>query len=124
MNRNLATLCQWASEEIDALIATLPTDVMAAAERVALSLEQMSDQADPTDEGLVGDELGLFEGSDASCDDDPSDLPRIRLFLDNLWDWVDCDERGFRDEVVITYLHELGHYLGWDEDDLADRGLE
>ncbi|MEX2043899.1 MAG: metallopeptidase family protein, partial [Opitutus sp.] len=23
-----------------------------------------------------------------------------------------------------TYLHELGHYLGWDEDELTARGLD
>jgi predicted Zn-dependent protease with MMP-like domain len=26
--------------------------------------------------------------------------------------------------VRLTYLHELGHYLGWDEDEIAERGLE
>jgi len=30
----------------------------------------------------------------------------------------------FREEVERTYLHELGHYLGWDEDDVAARGLD
>jgi predicted Zn-dependent protease with MMP-like domain len=30
----------------------------------------------------------------------------------------------FRNEIRITYLHELGHYLGLDEDDLFERGLE
>jgi predicted Zn-dependent protease with MMP-like domain len=30
----------------------------------------------------------------------------------------------FREEVATTLLHELGHYLGLDEGDLTDRGLE
>ncbi|OUW15295.1 MAG: hypothetical protein CBD18_09260 [Opitutales bacterium TMED158] len=36
-----------------------------------------------------------------------------------------CDEEGvpYEDEVRITFLHELGHHFGWDEDDLHDRGL-
>jgi predicted Zn-dependent protease with MMP-like domain len=36
-----------------------------------------------------------------------------------------CVEEGgdFTDEVRVTYLHELGHHLGWDEDDLEGRGL-
>jgi predicted Zn-dependent protease with MMP-like domain len=34
------------------------------------------------------------------------------------------DEGYFRDEVRTTFLHELGHYLGLDEDELAVRGLE
>ncbi len=53
-----------------------------------------------------------------------ADLPRIRLFLTNLWEWVEQDEQDFRDEVGTTFLHELGHYLGWDEDEVNERGLE
>jgi predicted Zn-dependent protease with MMP-like domain len=34
------------------------------------------------------------------------------------------DAATFREEVRRTYLHELGHYLGLDEDDLADRDLD
>jgi hypothetical protein len=34
------------------------------------------------------------------------------------------DEEIFRDEVHTTLLHELGHYLGLDEDELTERGLE
>ena len=55
---------------------------------------------------------------------DPAEMPRIRLFLANLWEWVDADEQDFRDEVGTTFLHELGHYLGWDKDEVAERGLE
>ena len=33
------------------------------------------------------------------------------------------DETTYRQEVRTTLLHELGHYLGLDEDDLDDRGL-
>ena len=29
----------------------------------------------------------------------------------------------YRQEVRTTYLHELGHYLGWDETDMEDHGL-
>lgn len=40
--------------------------------------------------------------------------------------YMECEETGadFAEEVRITYLHELGHHLGLDEDDLAQRGLE
>ena len=50
--------------------------------------------------------------------------PQIILFLENLWEISDGDEAVFRDEIRTTYMHELGHYLGLDEDDLYDRGLE
>jgi predicted Zn-dependent protease with MMP-like domain len=50
-------------------------------------------------------------------------MPRIRLFLDNLWDDCNGDLPTYRDEVRITFLHELGHYLGLDEDQVAELGL-
>ena len=44
---------------------------------------------------------------------------------DELIAWLPLPfEEFFRDEVHTTYLHELGHYLGLDEDDLTERGLE
>ena len=46
------------------------------------------------------------------------------LYLESLWDFAEGDAEIFRDEVRITYLHELGHYLGWGEDEVAARGLE
>jgi predicted Zn-dependent protease with MMP-like domain len=33
-------------------------------------------------------------------------------------------ESDFREEVRITFLHELGHYLGLNEEDISERGLE
>ena len=33
-------------------------------------------------------------------------------------------EEIFADEVHTTFMHELGHFLGLDEDDLYERGLE
>ena len=72
------------------------------------------------------DLLGLFEGASLAdpTPDSPASLPRIRLFLDNLWDYVEGDPALFREEVRVTLLHELGHYLGLDEDQVADLGLE
>ena len=50
--------------------------------------------------------------------------PRIFLYTANLWDYAEEDVEAFRDEVRLTYLHELGHFLGWDEDQIAARGLD
>jgi predicted Zn-dependent protease with MMP-like domain len=50
--------------------------------------------------------------------------PQIILFLLNLWEFSDADEEIFGEEVHTTYLHELGHYLGLNEDELTERGLE
>ena len=120
---NFATLSRWADEELKLLIKVLPADVQAAAHKVPVAMEEKPGLGAFDDE-LEGDELGLFEGPSASEEGDPAELPRIRLFLANLWDWVEGDEQDFRDEVGTTFLHELGHYLGWDEDDVNQRGLE
>lgn len=117
------TLCRWADEELKALIKVLPDDVREAALKIPVSMEEKPGQG-AFDEELVGDELGLFEGPTTMEEPDPTELSRIRLFLTNLWEWVEEDEQDFRDEVGTTFLHELGHYLGWDEDEVSERGLE
>ena len=117
------TLQQWAEEEIEGLLMALPDDVREAATSLPVSMEEKPGNG-PFDHELVGDELGLFEGPPVYEEADPSDLPRIRLFLANIWEWADRDEQDFRDEVGTTFLHELGHYLGWDEEEVAERGLE
>ena len=117
------TLSGWAEEELEALLKVLPADVRDAAGRVPVSMEEKPGQG-TFDHDLQGDELGLFEGPAADEESDAAELPRIRLFLMNLWEWTDRDEQDFRDEVGTTFLHELGHYLGWDEDEVGQRGLE
>lgn len=83
----------------------------------------------PSDE-ILGEEfepdiLGMFVGSPHGLDTgDTNTLPaHILLFLENIWDFAEGDVDVFRDEVRLTYLHELGHYFGWDEDELDARGL-
>jgi predicted Zn-dependent protease with MMP-like domain len=117
------TLSRWADEELKALIKVLPEDVRSAAGKLRVSMEEKPGKGAFDDE-LEGDELGLFEGPSANEEADPAELPGIRLFLANLWDWVEQDEQDYRDEVGTTFLHELGHYLGWNEDEVSERGLE
>jgi predicted Zn-dependent protease with MMP-like domain len=77
-------------------------------------------------DGFPDDLLGLFTGStrvEEQTGGHPAP-PQIFLYLDNLWDYAEEDIAAFREEVRLTYLHELGHYLGWNEDDLAARGLD
>ncbi|NJM38487.1 MAG: hypothetical protein HC845_11850 [Akkermansiaceae bacterium] len=117
------TLSVWADEELQSLIKVLPTDIQEAAQKVAISFEEKPGDG-VYDDQLDGDELGLFEGPAVGEEGDTDELPRIRLFVVNLWEWVGEEEQDFRDEVGTTFLHELGHYLGWDEEEVAERGLE
>ncbi|MBN2360012.1 MAG: metallopeptidase family protein [Deltaproteobacteria bacterium] len=70
--------------------------------------------------------LGMFDGTprpDERTDDPWSQLPRaVRLFRDNIL--LQCRDRADVVEVVsTTLLHEVGHFLGLDEEDLVERGL-
>jgi predicted Zn-dependent protease with MMP-like domain len=104
----------------------LPERIKTAVRPCRIELEWIDDCL-AAGEDLPGDDLlGLFEGASLSdpTPDDLDSLPRIRLFLDSLWDYAEGDPEVFRREVRITLLHELGHYLGLNEDQVADMGLE
>lgn len=119
------TLIPIARQIVEGVQRRLPAGVRDAALAVPVSYEPR-----PNDEliadGLDDDLLGLFVGSGHSGD--PGELQpfpsQILLFLENIWDLAEGDEAIYRDEVRLTYLHELGHYLGWDEEEIALRGLE
>lgn len=111
-----------AQQEIDDVVGRLPRHIREAAQSVALRLEDY-----PDEEGLDDDLLGLFTGNTRTEMDGPyaDALPtEIVLFLENIWDYAEENEETFREEVRITYLHELGHFLGLDEIDLEVRGLD
>ena len=114
---NHEKLSQIAREEAHAALQNLPDELRATVEPVPVFFETVPD-ADDLAYGIAPDTLGLFDpGTDEAA------LPRIRLWLSNLWDFAEEDEVVFRDEVRITLLHEIGHLLGWDEDEIDERGL-
>lgn len=114
-----------AGQVVSAARRRLPTAVRAAADGVHVSYEPHPNAA-LLAEGWEPDLLGMFVGHEhrGEVTEGASLPPQILLFLDNIWDYAGGDETLYRDEVRLTYLHELGHYLGWDEDEIAKRGLE
>ena len=102
----------------------LPPKIREVAARVAVHFEP-SPAPDVLAEGLEPDLLGLFTGDPLGSDDQSGQgaPPQIHLYMANLWDFAEGDVGAFREEVRLTYLHELGHFLGWDEDQVAARGL-
>ena len=103
----------------------LPQDIREAARAVPVHCQAVPD-ASLIAEGFEPDLLGFFTGASHGCElaqDNPVP-PQIILYINSLWDYSDEDVEIFRDEVRLTYLHELGHYLGWDEDQIAAHGLD
>jgi predicted Zn-dependent protease with MMP-like domain len=102
---------------------SLPEPLRMRAEKLPVIFERQPNgelQAD----GIEVNTLGLFTGAEFVEENDAPFPPQIILFLENIWDVAETNEKLFREEVRTTFLHELGHYLGLNEDELAERGLE
>lgn len=113
-----------AHEEVAVAQDDLPAALQSSARTVPVTYEPQPNAGFVAD-GIAPDTLGLFLGE--SLADGPSSHPQptqIILFLQNLWEFAGTDEAAYREEIRITYLHELGHYFGMDEDDLEERGLD
>ena len=121
----LEKLTNLAADAVAATQRRLPPEIREVARRVPVHYEAVPD-ADVIAEGFEPDILGLFTGDSHGAEfsqDNPAP-PQILLYLENLWYYAGGEVRDFREEVRLTYLHELGHYLGWDEDELTARGLD
>ena len=108
---------EYAEQEVDRLLVSLPDELREPASSVVVFLKEK----DKVEDGM----LGLFEGADFSEEihGHPDALPRITLFLGTICEATGGTESAYREEVRVTFLHELGHYFGWDEDEIAMRGL-
>ena len=109
--------------EVEATLAALPKPLRERAEKLPVTFERQPNAGLQAD-GIEADTLGLFTGPEFADEEYVPMPPQIILFLENLWDLAGGSEKVFREEVRTTFLHELGHYLGLDEDELTERGLE
>ena len=107
------TLKARAQQAIEATIAQFPPEIQIEAQKVPYLFE-LECKYDPDILGTYGH----FVPGEVSEANGP-----IILYLAAIEDY--CTEEGtdFDDEVRVTYIHELGHHLGWDEGDLEERGL-
>ncbi|NBV22629.1 MAG: metallopeptidase family protein [Proteobacteria bacterium] len=124
MDDNWSETLALAETEVRGTVDALPDELRVRARKLPVVYERVpSDEM--LDDVVQPDTLGLFVG-EAFPDGDggPSPIPpQIFLFLENLWEFAEGDEETFLEEVHITYIHELGHYLGLNEDELDERGL-
>jgi predicted Zn-dependent protease with MMP-like domain len=120
---NWEKLCAVASAEVERTLLALPRPLRERAKQLPVTLERIPNAGLQAD-GIEPDTLGLFTGAEFAEEGHVPLPPQIILFLENLWDLAGGEEQFFREEVRTTFLHELGHYLGLDEDELTERGLE
>jgi predicted Zn-dependent protease with MMP-like domain len=104
------------------VVDSLPPHLRADAVNVTL---QVADK--PTRQQVAEgaeDVLGLYEGTplvDRTPDDILLEPDRITLFRLALTEMCESEEE-LREEIRLTIKHELGHYFGFDEDELEARG--
>ena len=106
------------------VMGRLPRELQSKLPFVAIVFQYRPDKNQLAD-GVESDCLGLFTGNSIREGDENASLPpQIFLFLENIYAESLESGRGYREELRRTFLHELGHYLGLEEDDLAIRDVD
>jgi predicted Zn-dependent protease with MMP-like domain len=113
---------------VEQALAELPEKVRAYLANVAVTVEDL-----PSDDDLLGSDpplsptiLGMFRGAPygRGSADPWTHLPSsIVLFQRNLERFARSRDE-LADEIAVTLVHEVGHFLGLDEDELYERGLD
>ena len=90
------------------------------------------DPQDPGLEDIAGEICGLHTGianTEASVEFNAVLPSQVHVFREGIvalaggWRGEDADDRVF-EQIMVTLLHEIGHQLGLDEDDLTELGYD
>lgn len=107
-------------------LADLPSELQARMAHVPVLLQPRPSPS-LVAEGFDARALGLFEGPNliesSTCDSIASPTS-ITLYVNCLFDAFGDDEGELLEQVRVTVLHEVGHYFGLNEQQLAELGLE
>jgi len=106
-------------------LENLPRSVRETMENVPVLVEDFPSVDLVQNEDVSPQILGIFIGvprTQAVLTDQVPDLDRIILFQKNL-EKVCQGSEDLIDQIQVTVRHEVGHYLGLDEDDLERLGL-
>jgi predicted Zn-dependent protease with MMP-like domain len=107
-------------DEFEVLVAEamdgVPEPFASAMHEVAVVIEQRS----PSHMGTL---FGLYQGVPLTHGNNPSGFlpPQISIYVHPMVDVCHTRE-DLIEQVRITVLHELGHHLGMDEDQLEELG--
>ncbi len=114
---------------VEDALADLPEAVRRYLSNVAITVEDLPADVDllasdpPLSPGILGLFRGAPYGQKASMDPWSHFPSSIVLYQRNLERFARSREELIR-EIRVTLVHEVGHFLGLDEDELYQRGLE
>ncbi|MBP7145947.1 MAG: metallopeptidase family protein [Acidobacteria bacterium] len=107
-------------------IAELPPEIRGQLQNISIMVQDLPSDEDlgdfepPLDPCLFGLYIGVPLPERSTSD--PPQLPdTIYVYKRNL-ERMGTDRDVLVQEIRTTILHEIGHYLGFDEEDLAERG--
>ncbi len=106
-------------------IGDLPRSIREYVEGIPILIEDFPATELIERENVSPQILGIYIGTPRtqwSVEQQPTDLDQIILFRRNL-EKICADRDQLIEQVQITVKHEVGHYLGLDEDDLERLGL-
>jgi len=115
------------NQVVERALALLPDDIRRALDNLAVIIEDYPSPDDLAGVGLEPEDalFGLFRGqpiTERSFFERGGHLPNeIILFQRELEDCC-ASRRELIEEITLTLIHEVGHYLGLDEEEL--RALE
>lgn len=116
--------------EVEAAAQRLPAQFQPYLERIRVIVQELPDEGFAErevgdEEPLAPDMLGLFDGLpiDEESQQGVDHVTTIYLFQRNL-ERMATGREDLTEQIRITLWHELGHYLGFDEDDMERLGLE
>ncbi len=108
-----------------AAVASLPGEIRDYVADCPILVEDLPEASLVRQGDLSPQILGLFEGIPATDPDANAtrlDIDRIVLFKRNL-EKVAADRNELIEQIQITVKHEIGHFLGLDEEDVERLGL-
>jgi predicted Zn-dependent protease with MMP-like domain len=109
-------------EEAEEAFENLPDELKSKLANVAILVEERPSR-DSVEKGTDPRIMGTFDGPPLQHGKNGHASPtRIILFQKNI-EAVCRSKEQIIEEIETTLLHEIGHYLGLDEDDLHHRGL-
>jgi predicted Zn-dependent protease with MMP-like domain/Flp pilus assembly protein TadD len=114
---------------VEEALAGLPEPVRRHLANVAITVEDLPSEDDllGADPPLSPTSLGLFRGAGfargGAVETSAHLPPSIVLFQRNLERFA-RSRAELAEEIRVTLVHEVGHFLGLDEDELYERGLD
>ena len=113
-------------QAVERALARIPAEIRERMENLVITVEKRPSPELLADLGLEPDEelFGLYDGiplPERSVFDPPLYPDRIHIFREPLEDACETLDE-LEDEIEITVVHEVAHYLGFDDGQLQELG--